>query len=114
MHGWALLLVFSFSVSWVWTLLGLTMRTQNAVMSTSMLFLFPLTFTSNVFVDPDTMLGWLQGVVDLNPIVHLVDAMRDLMQGQPLDGSLTFVLVSSALLVAVFGTLTMRRFNSRS
>ena len=112
--AWALLLVFSFSVSWVWTLLGLTMRTQTAVMSTSMLFLFPLTFTSNVFVPPSTMPGWLQPVVELNPIVHLVDAMRDLMHGTPVDGSVQYTLIASVLLVAVFGTLTMRRFNSRS
>ena len=51
----ALVLVFAFALSWVWTTLGLVLRTPNAVMSIGFVILFPLTFVSNVFVDPDTM-----------------------------------------------------------
>ncbi|ELY56531.1 ABC transporter [Natronococcus amylolyticus DSM 10524] len=51
----ALLLVFSFSLSWIWTALGFVMRSPESLMATSMLVLFPLTFVSNVFVDPATM-----------------------------------------------------------
>ena len=58
----ALLLVFSFSLSWVWTALGLKMQTPESVMQMSMTVLFPLTFASNVFVDPSTMPGWVQVV----------------------------------------------------
>ena len=72
----ALLLVFSFSLSWIWTALGLVLRTPNSVMGVSMMVLFPLTFVSNVFVDPRTMPSWLQSVVGFNPITHLVTAVR--------------------------------------
>ena len=48
----ALVLVFAFGLSWVWTTLGLVLRTPNAVMSVGFMVLFPLTFLSNVFVDP--------------------------------------------------------------
>ena len=51
----ALLLVFSFALSWIWTALGLVLRTPNSVMGVSMMVLFPLTFASNIFVDPRTM-----------------------------------------------------------
>ena len=51
----ALLLVFSFSLSWVWTSIGMRMQTPETVMQMSMTVLFPLTFASNVFVDPSTM-----------------------------------------------------------
>ncbi|GIW05518.1 MAG: transport permease protein [Dehalococcoidia bacterium] len=107
--GVALLLVFSFSLSWAWTSLGLVVRTQNAVMMTSMLFLFPLTFASNIFVDPATMPGWLQAFVNANPISHLATAVRGLMAGtaQP---EIALVLIASAVLVAVFGPLTMRLY----
>ncbi|NHC12320.1 ABC transporter permease [Motilibacter deserti] len=112
--GVALLLVFSFSLGWLWTLLGLVLRTPNSVMNTSMMALFPLTFASNIYVDPETMPGWLQAVVDVNPVAHLVTAIRGLMEGNGDMGDILLVLVESAVLVAVFGTLTMRRYNRRA
>ncbi|MBA3584772.1 MAG: ABC transporter permease, partial [Gemmatimonadetes bacterium] len=63
----ALLLVFSFSLSWIWTALGLILRTPNSVMGVSMMVLFPLTFASNIFVDPQTMPSWLEAIVGANP-----------------------------------------------
>jgi len=68
----ALLLVFAFGLGWVWSTLGLLMRTPSAVMNTGMLVLFPLTFASNVFVDPRTLPGWLRSFVQVNPVTHLV------------------------------------------
>ena len=55
--------MFSFSLSWVWTAIGLQLQTPESVMQLSMTVLFPLTFASNVFVDPDTMPGWVQSFV---------------------------------------------------
>ncbi|MFP3914635.1 MAG: ABC transporter permease [Actinomycetota bacterium] len=110
----ALLLVFSFALSWIWTLLGLVMRSENALMGTSMMVLFPLTFISNVFVQPETMPEWLQAFVDVNPITVLVTAARGLMHGAPVGGEITTVLVISAALVAVFGPLTMRRYRLKT
>jgi ABC-2 type transport system permease protein len=108
-----LLVVFSFAFSWVWTMFGLFLRTEKSVMGVSMMVLFPLTFLSNIFVSPTTMPGWLQAFVDVNPIAHLVAAVRSLMAGTPDGGEITWTLVSSAVLVAVFGTLTMRLYNRK-
>lgn len=105
--GVGLLIVFSFAFSWLWTMLGLLMRSEKSVMGVSMLVLFPLTFLSNVFVDPNTMPGWLQAFVGVNPITHLVTAVRDLMAGSWNGGEVGWVLIASAVLVAVFGTATM-------
>src|SRR5688572_8564884 len=79
--GIALLIVFSFAFSWVWTFFGLILRSEKSVMGVSMLILFPLTFLSNVFVQPTTMPGWLQAFVDINPITLLVAAVRSVMAG---------------------------------
>jgi ABC-2 type transport system permease protein len=111
--GIALLVVFSFAFSWVWTMFGLFLRSEKSVMGVSMLVLFPLTFLSNVFVDPRTMPGWLQAFVDINPISHLVTAIRSVMDGDWNMGEVTWTLVASAVLVAVFGTLTMRLYNRK-
>ncbi|HSJ35921.1 MAG TPA: ABC transporter permease [Acidimicrobiia bacterium] len=102
-----ILLVFSFSLSWVWTALGIVMRSENALMGISMMILFPLTFISNVFVMPETMPSWLAAFVNVNPVTHLVTAMRSFMHGGVDSGAVGIILVWSAVLVAVFGPLTM-------
>lgn len=108
--GVAVLLVFAFSLSWVWTFLGLVMESEKAVMGVSMMILFPLTFASNIYVDPDTMPGWLQSIVDVNPITLVVDAVRGLMAGSYVAADLGWVAVASAVFVAVFAPLTMRTY----
>lgn len=110
----ALVLAFSFSLSWIWTMLAMIMRTEQAVMGASMFILFPLTFVSNVFVDPETMPGWLQAFVNVNPISHLVTAIRGLMAGSFELGDLTMVGVWCAIFIVIFGPLTMRLYNRKS
>jgi ABC-2 type transport system permease protein len=75
--------------------------------------IFPLTFLSNVFVDPDTLPSWLEAFVDVNPISHLVTASRGLMAGTATAGDIVFVLVSAAVLAAVFAPLTVRLYRSK-
>jgi ABC-2 type transport system permease protein len=111
--GIGLLFVFSFAFSWIWTMFGLLLRTEKSVIGVNMMVLFPLTFLSNVFVEPTTMPGWLRVFTEVNPITHLVAACRGLMQGTPDAGEITWVLVSAAVLTAVFGTLTMRLYNRK-
>ncbi len=111
--GVLLLLVFAFSLSWIFTILGLLLRTPNAVMGVSMMVLMPLTFASNIFVDPRTMPSGLQAFVDINPVSHLVTAVRGLMAGQPDGGEILWVLIAAVVLTAVFGPITMRLYRTR-
>jgi ABC-2 type transport system permease protein len=109
----ALLLVFSFSLSWVWTTLGFVLKTEKSVMGVSMMVLMPLTFGSNIYVDPATMPAWLRAFVEVNPVSHLVSAVRGLMHGVPSWTSVGWVLLASVALVAVFGPLTMRLYRTK-
>ena len=68
------------------------MQTPESVMQVSMTMLFPLTFASNVFVDPATMPGWVQAFVEVNPITHLTTASRSLMHGSGGGGEIVWVL----------------------
>src|SRR6516162_2149528 len=104
--GIGLLLAFALALSWAWTTLGLLMRTPQAVMSIGTVVLFPLTLASNVFVAPHTMPGWLQAFVAVNPVSHLVTAERALLGGHPVAGPIAWVLLTSAVLTAVFAPLT--------
>lgn len=109
----ALVSLFAFSVSWIWSMLGLVVKTERALHGLSMLVLFPLTFASNIFVDPTTMPSWLQRFVEINPISHLVIAVRGLMAGTVNTGEVAWVLVASAVLVVVFAPLTMRMYRNK-
>ncbi|MET7365522.1 ABC transporter permease [Streptomyces sp. NPDC005566] len=111
--GVALLLVFSFAFSWIWTMFGLLLRTEKSVMGVSMMVIFPLTFLSNVFVDPKTMPGWLQAFVNNSPVTHVATAVRELMAGNWPATDIAWSLGWSALFVVVFGTVTMRLYNRK-
>ncbi|MFE3460650.1 ABC transporter permease [Nocardiopsis aegyptia] len=109
-----LLIVFCYSLSWIWTLLGLVLRTPNSVMTVSMVVMFPGTFLSNIFVDPRTMPGWLQAFVDVNPVTHLVTAIRGLMHGGVTAGQIGWVLAAAAVMVALFAPVTMYLYRNRN
>ncbi|MDE0584037.1 ABC transporter permease [Planococcus sp. A6] len=101
------ILLFSFSFSWIWTAAGIIMRSEKSLMMVSFLVVFPLTFVSNVFVDPSTLPSWLQGFVNINPISILATAVRGLMHGNGTWEQIGWVVVVSAIFVVIFAPLTM-------
>ena len=110
----ALVIVFAFGLSWVFTTLGLLMRSPNAVMNAGFMGIFPLTFLSNVFVDPETLPSALEAFVNVNPISILADASRGLMEGSVAATDIAIVLATAAALTAVFAPLTTRLYRTRS
>ncbi|MGI8910358.1 MAG: ABC transporter permease [Rubrobacteraceae bacterium] len=108
-----LLVVFAFSLSWIWTMLGLMLRTPMSVLWVSTMILFPLTFASNIFVEPKTMPLWLETAVGFNPITHLVTAVRGLMSETVLIGEIGWLLVACAALIAVFAPITMYLYRNK-
>jgi ABC-2 type transport system permease protein len=109
-----LVVVFSFGLAWVMTTAGMLLRAPNAVMNVGFMALFPITFLSNVFVEPETLPSGLEAFVDVNPISHLVTASRDLMDGNAVGGELAVALGTAAVLTAVFAPLTVRLYRNRS
>jgi ABC-2 type transport system permease protein len=110
----ALVIVFAFGLSWVFTTLGLLMRSPNAVMNAGFMAIFPLTFLSNVFVEPDTLPSAVEAFVNANPISVLATASRGLMEGDASAGDIAIVLATAAALTAVFAPLTTRLYRSRA
>jgi ABC-2 type transport system permease protein len=101
-----LVVVFSFGLSWVFSVLGLLLRSPNAVMNAGFMGIFPLTFMSNVFVEPETLPSVLRAFVDVNPISLLATASRGLMGGDAEAGQVGIVLAVAVGLTAVFAPLT--------
>ena len=110
----ALLIVFASCLSWVWIVLGLLLRTPESLMAVSMMLLMPITFVSNVFVAPQTMPEWLEAVVDVNPVTHLVTAARGLTSGTFPTTEIGWVLLPSAVLLIIFAPLAMHIYRNKS
>ena len=108
-----LVVLFAFSLSWVFTTLGLVLRAPSAVMNTGFMALFPLVFLSNIFVEPETLPGWLEWFVGVNPISYLTTATRGLMQGNAESGDIAIVFAWAAGLTALFAPLTVRLYRNR-
>jgi ABC-2 type transport system permease protein len=108
-----LVIVFAFGLSWVFTTVGVLLRAPNAVMNAGFMALFPLTFLSNVFVSPETLPGWLEAFVDVNPISHVATASRGLMGGTAETQSILVALATAAGLTAVFAPLTARLYHRK-
>jgi ABC-2 type transport system permease protein len=108
-----LILVFSFSFSWIWTALGLIVRSEKSLMMLSFLVMMPLTFISNVFVDPSTLPSWLQSFVEINPVSILATAVRGFMYGTVTAEQIIWVLIVSIVLTAIFAPITMYLYRNK-
>jgi ABC-2 type transport system permease protein len=111
--AFALMLVFALSLTTIWTIFGLTMRTPESVMQASIMILFPLVFTTNIWVSESTMPGWLQAIVKVNPVTRVVIAVRDLMSGSASPGDVGWALLSCAVIIAVFTPITLHLYNRK-
>jgi ABC-2 type transport system permease protein len=109
-----LVVVFAFALSWIFQTIGLLMRSPNAVMNAGFMGIFPLTFLSNVFVEPDTLPAALEAFVNVNPISILADASRGLMAGDVDMGDIGIVFGTAVVLTAIFMPLTTHLYRTRS
>ncbi|MET9529221.1 MULTISPECIES: ABC transporter permease [unclassified Streptomyces] len=107
-------LAFGASLMWIFILLGLTMKTVQAVQGMAMLVLMPLQFGSSIFAPPATMPGWLQAFTDYNPLSNLADAARNLMNGGPVAHSVLMTLGWSVAITAVTAPLAIRKFRKKT
>jgi ABC-2 type transport system permease protein len=110
----ALVTVFAFGLAWVFTTVGMLLRAPNAVMNSGFMVLFPLTFVSNAFVPPETLPGWLEAFVEVNPISQVVTGARGLMDGTSSAGDIGLVLAIAAGLTAVFAPLTVHLYRVKT
>ncbi|QQE79931.1 ABC transporter permease [Alicyclobacillus sp. SO9] len=109
-----LVVVCSWAISWIFAFFGVIARTASSVQGISMIVLFPLTFLSNAFVPVKTMPNWLQWFVKVNPISHLVTAVRTLVNTGTVGSDLLISLLGAAIVVAVFAPLTVRAYMRRT
>ncbi len=107
-------IAFALCFCWISVFVGMMARTPGAVQGIMFLLVLPLSFGSNTFVQTSTMPGWLQAFVKVNPISHLVSAVRGLMVGGPVTKDLLWTFGWMAVLVAVFVPLALRGYRRRA
>ncbi|MGW1072662.1 ABC transporter permease [Streptomyces sp. NPDC002537] len=110
----ALAMVFGASLMWIFILLGLTMRTAQAVQGVAMLVLMPLQFGSSIFASTSKMPGWLETFTKYNPLSNLADAARHLINGGPVAHSVWMVLAWSVGITVVTAPLAVTRFRKKT
>ncbi len=103
----ALLNLFAFGLGWIFTALGLVLKTPGTVMTLSWTVLMPLTFVSNIYVTIDTMPGWLQEIVRANPVTHIVTAVRGLLDGAVTLDVIGLSLVGPTIVTALVAPLAL-------
>ncbi|WP_093717477.1 ABC transporter permease [Actinacidiphila alni] len=118
--AFALLLLLGYAFSWIGALIGLSVRTPEAATSGGLVWLFPVTFVSNAFVDSSNLPGWLQPVADWNPFSATVQACRVLFGNPgvspsgawPMEHPVWASLAWSVVIIVVFRTWAVSKYRS--
>ncbi|MFJ8589037.1 ABC transporter permease [Streptomyces sp. NPDC093595] len=120
--GFALLLLLGYAFSWIGALIGLSVRTPEAATSGGLIWLFPLTFISNAFVDANKLPDFLRHIAEWNPFSATVQACRELFgnlppgfvtsDAWPMQNPVLASVLWSLLILVVFRTLAVRKYRS--
>ena len=118
--GFALLLLFAYSVSWIMAYVGLIVPSVEVINNAGFLVIFPLTFIANTFVPSDNLPGPLKTFAEWNPVSSLTQAVRELFgnipaltpepTSWPLRNSVVYTLIWVVIFVAVFAPLSVARY----
>lgn len=78
-----ILLLFTFSFSWLMAIMGVVAKSVEGVQWLSFVIIFPLTFASSAFVPLDSMNQYIKVFAEYQPITQVIEAVRALMLGTP-------------------------------
>ncbi|KOG48689.1 ABC transporter permease [Streptomyces decoyicus] len=108
-------MAFCAAMMWIFILLGLAMKTPQAVQGVAMLVLMPLQFGSSIFAPPTSMPGWLEGFAKVNPLSNLADAARALVNHHGAVAHPTLVTLGWAVAItAVTMPLAVAKFRKKT
>ncbi|MFI7103614.1 ABC transporter permease [Streptomyces sp. NPDC050161] len=111
----ALSTAFGAALMWIFILLGLAMKTPQAVQGVAMLVLMPLQFGSSIFAPTRSMPGWLEGFTKVNPLSNLADSARALINGQGAVLHPTLITLGWAVAItAVTMPLAVAKFRKKT
>jgi len=108
--GVGLIILFGIALTWVAVFIGVSVKDVETAQTAGFVWVFPLVFGSSTYVPIQTMPGWLQAFAKINPVTPMVDTVRALFLGGEVYSSLWKLLVWTAVIIAVFLFLAIRRY----
>jgi ABC-2 type transport system permease protein len=105
-----LAIVAAWCVSWIFAYLGMVCKSAQSVTGIGNMVMMPLTFLSNAFVPVDTLPHFLQVFVKINPITHLIAALRAMCNAGTITADFWWTLAGLAAILAIFVPLTLRSY----
>ncbi|HWC22127.1 MAG TPA: ABC transporter permease [Flexivirga sp.] len=108
--GCLLVVYTAFALSWVFAFLGVRMPSAPAVQGASMFVLMPMTFISNALVPTAHMPSWIKWLADINPVSHLVTAVRQLAGHGTVGMDIVWSLVGATLIMLVMAPIAVRAY----
>ena len=118
--GFLLLLLFAYAISWIMAYVGLKVSSVEVVNNASFMFIFPLTFISNLFVRSDLLPGPLKAFAEWNPVSAVAQGAREAFgntgnipppDAWSLDNPIPYALIWMAIILAIFVPLSVRQYN---
>ena len=108
-------ILFTLAISWLSAILGLMVKSLEAAQWVGFVIIFPLTFVSSAFTPTETMPAALRAFAENQPLTHVIDTMRSLLVGTPLDNtSLWLSFIWSIALIVVSVPITAWMFRRKS
>jgi ABC transporter DrrB family efflux protein len=110
----ALATLFGLAIACISAFTGLAIGDEESVQAFGLIWIFPITFLSSAFVPISSMPGWLQAFANNQPVTYVIDTMRALALGGPVEASLWKSLVWLAGIFVVFVPLAVRVYRRAS
>jgi ABC-2 type transport system permease protein len=118
--GFAVLLFFAYSFSWVMAWVGLIVPGPEVVNNASFVVIFPMTFIANTFVPLENLPGVLKAFAEWNPVSAVTQASRELFgngagvpsvsDAWPISHPVLYTFVWGFAIMAVFVPLSVRQY----
>jgi ABC transporter DrrB family efflux protein len=102
--------VFGLAICVISAFTGLAIGDEESVQAFGLIWLFPLTFLSSAFVPIQSMPGVLQAFANNQPVTYVVNTMRALALGGPIEANLWKSIVWLVGIFVVFGPLAVRAY----
>jgi ABC transporter DrrB family efflux protein len=102
--------VFGLSICVIAAFTGLAIGDEESVQAFGLIWLFPLTFLSSAFVPIQSMPGWLQAFANNQPVTYVINTMRALALGGPIEANLLKSIAWLAGILIVFIPLAVRAY----
>ena len=102
--------VFGLAICCISAYTGLAIGDEESVQAFGLIWLFPVTFLSSAFVPISTMPGWLQAFANNQPVTFVINTMRGLALGGPIEANLLKSVACLAAVFIVFVPLAVRAY----